>query len=218
MANPTKNTCFCFKKNILVKDDNAVYVGSCAALQLFPIYLLFLCFFRFAFPFYLSSKFFQVHTRVTVKKFLCPFLLRVQFNSQLRPKQQLIVFSKPFYTGQYFQRHLPLANGIVTAGSGIGTLAMGPFYHFLLSNLGWKILLRILSGFAFLMFVSALLYRPLPAKYKRAHIGRKERAKLFDSSVWKIKPFVFWVVSMSLLFVGYFVPFIHLVRRLCCNK
>ncbi|XP_073246825.1 monocarboxylate transporter 10-like [Porites lutea] len=112
--------------------------------------------------------------------------------------------------GQYFQRHLPLANGIVTAGSGIGTLAMGPFYHFLLSNLGWKIMLRILSGFAFLMFVSALLYRPLPAKYKRACTEKKERAKLFDLSVWKIKPFVFWVVSMSLLFVGYFVPFIHL--------
>ena len=159
-----------------------------------------------------------MHTRVTVNKFLCPFLLRVQFYSQLRPKQQLIVFSKPFYTGQYFQRHLPLANGIVTAGSGIGTLAMGPFYHFILSNLGWKIMLRILSGFAFLMFVSALLYRPLPAKYKRACTEKKERAKLFDLSVWKIKPFVFWVVSMSLLFVGYFVPFIHLVRRLFCNK
>ncbi|KAM7430136.1 hypothetical protein ABFA07_019109 [Porites harrisoni] len=112
--------------------------------------------------------------------------------------------------GQYFQRHLPLANGIVTAGSGIGTLAMGPFYHFILSNLGWKIMLRILSGFAILMFVSALLYRPLPAKYKRACTEKKERAKLFDLSVWKIKPFVFWVVSMSLLFVGYFVPFIHL--------
>ena len=94
---------------------------------------------------------------------------------------------------------------------------MGPFYHLVLSNLGWKIMLRILCGFAFLMFVSALLYRPLPAKYKRAHIGRKERAKLFDLSVWKIKPFVFWVVSMSLLFFGYFVPFIHLVRKRRCN-
>ena len=94
---------------------------------------------------------------------------------------------------------------------------MGPFYHLVLSNLGWKIMLRILSGFAFLMFVSALLYRPLPATYKRAHIGRKERAKLFDLSVWKIKPFVFWVVSMSLLFFGYFVPFIHLVRKRRCN-
>ncbi|XP_073247275.1 monocarboxylate transporter 10-like [Porites lutea] len=115
-----------------------------------------------------------------------------------------------FVIGQYFDRNLALANGIITGGSGIGAIAMGPFYHLVLSNLGWKIMLRILSGFAFLMFVSALLYRPLPAKYKRAHIGRKERAKLFDLSVWKIKPFVFWVVSMSLLFFGYFVPFIHL--------
>ena len=90
---------------------------------------------------------------------------------------------------------------------------MGPFYHLVLSNLGWKIMLRILCGFAFLMFVSALFYRPLPAKYKRAHIGRKERAKLFDLSVWKIKPFVFWVVAMWLIHIGYFVPFIYLVSK-----
>ena len=90
---------------------------------------------------------------------------------------------------------------------------MGPFYHLILSNLGWKILLRILSGFAFLIFVSALFYRPLPAKYNRVHAESKERAKLFDLSVWKIKPFVFLVVSISLLQIGYFIPFIHLVRN-----
>lgn len=112
--------------------------------------------------------------------------------------------------GQYFEKHLPLANGIVTAGSGIGTLAMGPFYDLVLSNLGWKKMLRILSGFAFVMFLSALMYRPLPAKYKRAHIEAERKTKIFDLSVWKMKSFVFWVVSMSLLFMGYFVPFIHL--------
>ena len=94
---------------------------------------------------------------------------------------------------------------------------MGPFYHLVLSNLGWKIMLRILCGFAFLMFVSALFYRPLPAKYKRAHIGRKERTTLFDLSVWKIKPFVFWVVAMWLIHIGYFVPFIYLVRKRLVN-
>ena len=175
--------------------------------------------FPFCFPFLFIFEIFSGAHESNGKEVSLPlFAYRVQVYSQLRPKQQLIVFSKLFYTGQYFQRHLPLANGIVTAGSGIGTLAMGPFYHFILSNLGWKIMLRILSGFAFLMFVSALLYRPLPAKYKRACTEKKERAKLFDLSVWKIRPFVFWVVSMSLLFVGYFVPFIHLVRRLCFNK
>ncbi|KAK2569119.1 Monocarboxylate transporter 10 [Acropora cervicornis] len=112
--------------------------------------------------------------------------------------------------GEYFDKHLPLANGIVTAGSGVGTMAMGPFYHFVLSNLGWKMMLRILCAFAFVMILSALLYRPLPARYKRAHSQHKERPKFFDPSVWKMKSFVFWVVSMSLLFVGYFVPFIHL--------
>ena len=124
----------------------------------------------------------------------------------------LIAFDNIF-SGQYFKRRLALANGIVTGGSGVGALAMGPFYHLILSNLGWKILLRILSGFAFLMFVSALFYRPLHAKYNRVHAESKERAKLFDLSVWKIKPFVFLVASISLLHIGYFIPFIHLVRN-----
>ena len=94
---------------------------------------------------------------------------------------------------------------------------MGPFFHLVLSNLGWKIMLRMLCGFAFLMFVSALFYRPLAAKYKRAHTGRKERPKLFDLSLWKIKPFVFWAVAMWLIHIGYFVPFIHLVSKLIVN-
>ena len=74
-------------------------------------------------------------------------------------------------------------------------------------------MLRILCGFAFFMFVSALFYRPLPTKYKRAYKGTQKQTKFFDLSVWKMKSFLFWVLSMSLLFIGYFVPFIHLVRN-----
>lgn len=112
--------------------------------------------------------------------------------------------------GEYFDKHLALANGIVTSGSGIGTLAMGPFYDFILSNMGWKTMLRILCGFSFAMLLSALMYRPLPTKYKRASRKHEKRPKLFDPSVWRMKSFVFWVVSMSLFFIGYFIPFIHL--------
>ncbi|CAH3160523.1 unnamed protein product [Pocillopora meandrina] len=112
--------------------------------------------------------------------------------------------------GQYFKRYLPLANGIVTAGSGVGTLAMGPLFHVILSSMGWKKMLRIFSGLGIVMLICALLYRPLPAKYKRAQKQPEKKTKLFDFSVWKMKSFVFWVISMSLLFIGYFVPFIHL--------
>ena len=118
-----------------------------------------------------------------------------------------------FSSGEYFDKHLALANGIVTSGSGIGTLAMGPFYDFILSNMGWKTMLRILCGFSFAMLLSALMYRPLPTKYKRASRKHEKRPKLFDPSVWRMKSFVFWVVSMSLFFIGYFIPFIHLVRK-----
>lgn len=125
----------------------------------------------------------------------------------------LIVFSNSS-AGQYFRKRLTLANGIVMAGGGIGPLAMGPFYQFILSNHGWRVMLRILSGFAFVVFLCALLYRPLPDKYKKQ--TKKEprnESGFFDLSVWKMKPFVVWVVSTSLMFIGYFVPFFHLVSR-----
>ena len=118
------------------------------------------------------------------------------------------------FAGQYFRRHLPLANGIVTAGSGVGALVMGPLYHLILSNLGWRMMLRIISCVAFLLFVCALFYRPLPAKYQQAAKNSSKDFKFLDFSVWKIKPFVMWVMSMSFLFLGYFVPFLHLVSVL----
>jgi len=117
--------------------------------------------------------------------------------------------------GQYFRKRLTLANSIVVAGGGIGTLALGPFYQFILSNLGWRVMLRILSGLAFVVLLSALLYRPLPDKYKKhAKKESKNESKFFaDLSVWKMKPFVVWVVATSLMFIGYFVPFTHLYNN-----
>lgn len=116
--------------------------------------------------------------------------------------------------GQYFRKRLTLANSIVVAGGGIGPLAMGPFYQLILSNHGWRVMLRILSGLAFVMFLCTLLYRPLPDKYKKqTKKESRNESRFFDLSVWKMKPFVVWVVSTSLMFIGYFVPFFHLVRR-----
>ena len=91
---------------------------------------------------------------------------------------------------------------------------MGPFYQRLLSTLGWKVFLKILSCVAVIIFISALLYRPVPPRYKAGRTHTEKSPPFFDFTVWKIKSYVFWVVSMSMLFVGYFVPFIHLVRSL----
>ena len=111
-------------------------------------------------------------------------------------------------SGKYFKKRLALANGLVTGGSGVGTIAMGPFYHFVISTLGWRMLLRILSCIALLIFVAALTYRPVRAR--KSGPG-SERSTMFDCAVWTNKAFIFWVFSTSFLFVGYFVPFIHLV-------
>ncbi|CAF0941506.1 unnamed protein product [Rotaria sordida] len=69
--------------------------------------------------------------------------------------------------GYYFEKKRAIATGIVTAGTGIGSIAFGPFSRFLFDKLGWKygllILACILSGCA----LCALFMRPLKPIRKR---------------------------------------------------
>ncbi|CAF3966422.1 unnamed protein product [Rotaria sp. Silwood1] len=69
--------------------------------------------------------------------------------------------------GYYFEKKRAIATGIVTAGTGIGSITFGPFSRFLFDKLGWKygllILACILSGCA----LCAAFMRPLKPIRKR---------------------------------------------------
>lgn len=109
--------------------------------------------------------------------------------------------------GDYFHKRLAFVNGLATSGSGVGSLVTGPVINYLLSTTGWQNSMRILSGFAVLLWVAAFLYRP----NTRIDRSRKKRAKLFDSRIWKNKAYVVWVASVSIFQFGYLIPFVHLV-------
>ena len=109
--------------------------------------------------------------------------------------------------GQYFKKRLALANGIATSGSGVGSLVASPVINFLLQTVGWKSSMRILSGFAGILWMAALLFKPREID----DADRKEHTKLFDTSVWKNKAYVLWVTTVALFQFGYLVPFVHLV-------
>ncbi|XP_068754811.1 monocarboxylate transporter 10-like isoform X1 [Montipora capricornis] len=110
--------------------------------------------------------------------------------------------------GQYFKKRLALANGIATSGSGVGSLVAGPVINFLLQTVGWKSSMRILSGFAGILWMAALLFKPREID----DADRKEHTKLFDTSVWKNKAYVLWVTTVALFQFGYLIPFVHLVK------
>ena len=127
----------------------------------------------------------------------------------------LCYFSSLVAVGQYFYAKLSLANGIISSGSGIGTLVMGPVMNNLLKVLGWRDTLRVYSGVSAIIFLSALLYRPINSSaVQHDQNDKKEpgKAKFIDFSIFKNKAYIAWCVALAIFILGYFVPFVHLVR------
>ena len=115
--------------------------------------------------------------------------------------------------GQYFDRRLALANGIATSGSGVGSLVAGPVINYLLASVGWKRTMRILSAFAGLLCIAAMIFKP--RKNLQSTRERRECTKLFDTSIWKSKAYVLWVTTVAVFQFSYLIPFIHLVSCIC---
>ena len=109
----------------------------------------------------------------------------------------------------YFDRHKSLANGLITAGSAIGALVMGPTLNVLLESFGWRKTMQFLGGCTFILFVAALTYRAPPLK--RGLEFEVTKKKLIDFSVWRNKDFVVWALALGVFNLGYFVPFVYLV-------
>ena len=121
--------------------------------------------------------------------------------------------------GRYFDRRLALANGIATSGSGVGSLVAGPVINYLLQSVGWKNSMRILSGFANVLWVAALLFKPAKSNFEELSKKAEEKKKLFDLSIWRNKAYVLWVTTVALFQFGYLVPFVHLVSYyFLCTK
>lgn len=113
--------------------------------------------------------------------------------------------------GEYFDTRLALANGIATSGSGVGSLVAGPVINYLLQSVGWKNSMRILGGFANVLWIAAVLFRPRAIRCDDAET--KEDTKLFDTSIWRNKAYVLWVTTVALFQFGYLIPFVHLVSH-----
>lgn len=110
---------------------------------------------------------------------------------------------------KYFDRHRSLANGLITAGSAVGALVMGPTLNTLLERVGWRNTMRFLGGAACVMFFAAMTYRAPPVR-KEVSSGKKKN-RLIDLSVWQNRGFVVWALALGIFNLGYFVPYVYLV-------
>lgn len=61
----------------------------------------------------------------------------------------------------YFEKYRSLATGIAVCGSGLGTFVFAPVTQLLITHLGWRGALEVLSCFVLKCFIYGILFRPL---------------------------------------------------------
>jgi MFS family permease len=115
--------------------------------------------------------------------------------------------------GKLFHKHLAFAMGFVTAGSGVGGLAMSPSIERMLEAFGWKTTMRGLGILASCLIIAAITYRE-PIVSQESVSTKKSWRQLFDCSLWCIPAFSMLTVSLIIFNFGYYIPIIHVVRYL----
>lgn len=115
--------------------------------------------------------------------------------------------------GKLFRKHMAVAMGIVTAGSGLGQLAMGPSIENMLERFGWKTTMRSLGALASCLILAAFTYREPVEQEERISVKRN-RKQLFDCSLWVHPAFLILTVSLAIFNFGYYTPIIHVVRKM----
>ena len=66
----------------------------------------------------------------------------------------------------YFNKHLALVNGIVSAGAGVGTLVLSPSIQWVARNYGAEKMFYGLGALHCMVLGAAMMYRPLEEKYQ----------------------------------------------------
>ena len=117
----------------------------------------------------------------------------------------------------YFDRRLALVNGIVSSGSGFGTLVLSPFLQWFTHKFGLTFTFYLLAGLHVTVALASLAYRPLQPYYKE--MQEKHQKEVLDADTTKDSSksllregaYIVWCLGLSVFMIGYFVPFVHLV-------
>lgn len=144
--------------------------------------------------------------------------------------------------GHYFRQRLGLANGVVTAGASLFSMVLPVLLDKVVEPLGLARTFQILSIFMLVQALLALTFKPLmpagggmgphsmdphpdnpqsqtgttgPAgsKWSRFLTGAR---KFFNLRVFHIVTYRMWACGVATAVLGYFVPYIHLVRVSKC--
>lgn len=141
--------------------------------------------------------------------------------------------------GHYFRQRLGLVNGVVTAGASLFTIGLPVFLDKVREPLGLSGTFQILSLFMLVQALLALTFKPLlpagagmgppgmgpgPAESRTQATGSTSKwskamarvRKYFNLGVFHIVTYRVWAFGVATAMLGYFVPYIHLVRTSDC--
>ena len=140
--------------------------------------------------------------------------------------------------GHYFRRRLGLANGVVTAGASVFSMGIPVLLKKVVEPLGLRTTFQILSLFMLVQALLALTFKPLlpagggmgppgmgrdPADthsqsgatgqgVSRWSMALARVRRYFNLRVFHIVTYRLWAFGVATAVLGYFVPYIHLVR------
>ena len=112
-----------------------------------------------------------------------------------------------------FEKHLGIATGFATSSNSIFVMWCSPVYEYLIRHYGWRIALRIVAGIFILPLVVSCAF--FPSK-KLIPSERKTGDFKVSASFWRMvknKEFLIWLLLMTVIYLGIFLPYVHLVRK-----
>ena len=123
--------------------------------------------------------------------------------------------------GQYFEKKLSTATGIVALGASLGVLYTGPLLQILLDAFGWRESLRIMTAFYGVICILSLAFNPnvdnntpnetnLENDSKETKAEEKKGISLY-CSVWTFPTFTTAVISFVSASFGMYIIYINLV-------
>ncbi|CAB4004502.1 monocarboxylate transporter 10-like [Paramuricea clavata] len=122
--------------------------------------------------------------------------------------------------GQYFEKRRSLATGIATCGSNTGALSLAIVQEVVLNKHGWRNVFRFNSGFALVVIMCGVIFRPLipvPTR-ERPMVAKAIGFKKKFGLLMRNKKFILWCMASTAGTFGYFIPLVHLLRYAEDNK
>lgn len=124
--------------------------------------------------------------------------------------------------GHYFRRRLGLVNGIVAGGSCLFTMSLPFIMKTIGKAIGLSHTFQVLSAFMFIQVLLSLTFKPILPR-SVGHGGDKEKGpkrgclaaarNYFNLRVFRMKTYRVWAFGIATVVLGYFVPYIHLMKH-----